>query len=427
MDIYDDEDDFDYIMELIYDSESDENVIRGSRPGKSANLDRGRADGATQLYRDYFSPNPTYPEHMFSRRFRLSRQSFIDICNKLEQTNRYFQQRKDCTGLLGFNKYQKCTAAMRMIAYGVSGDAVDDYLRISSSTAIECVKKFAETVVKEYRDEYLRPPTPNETAILLQRGEVLGFPGMIGSIDCCKWLWKNCPTAYHGQYQGKEKVPAVTMEAIADDRLYFWHAFFGVPGSNNDINALEASPLFGLMSNGEYPPACEYVIGEEKRNKPYWLSDGIYPKYPCFLHSVLNPCTKDEKYFAAVQEGRRKDIERAFGVLQAKFHIVAVPSRLWKKEDMCTIMYCCVILHNMVVSQQRALVRLNSEEKSGSNGIDVDGDIEHCFIRNDRAGPAVVPGSIAAMCSTHEYLHSARDYMATRRLVFKHVVSQRKE
>ena len=34
-----------------------------------------------------------------------------------------------------------------------------------------------------------------------------------------------------------------------------------------------------------------------------------------------------EKYFASAQEALRKDVERAFGVLQARFAVTARPSK----------------------------------------------------------------------------------------------------
>ncbi|KAJ9560542.1 hypothetical protein OSB04_005702 [Centaurea solstitialis] len=40
---------------------------------KVPNIDRGRVEGNTRLIADYFSDNPTYPEEMFKRRFRMSR------------------------------------------------------------------------------------------------------------------------------------------------------------------------------------------------------------------------------------------------------------------------------------------------------------------------------------------------------------------
>ncbi|CAN1350342.1 hypothetical protein LINPERPRIM_LOCUS42130 [Linum perenne] len=38
---------------------------------------------------------------------------------------------------------------------------------------------------------------------------------MIGSIDCMHWEWKNCPTAWVGQYTGYKRKPTIVLEAVA--------------------------------------------------------------------------------------------------------------------------------------------------------------------------------------------------------------------
>ncbi|XP_065631858.1 uncharacterized protein LOC112025874 [Quercus suber] len=43
----------------------------------------------------------------------------------------------------------------------------------------------------------------------------------------------------------------------------------------------------------------------------------------------------------------------AFGVLQARFAIVRGPARLWKTEALDYIMKACIILHNMVIEDER--------------------------------------------------------------------------
>ena len=63
------------------------------------------------------------------------------------------------------------------------------------STAIENLKRFVKVVVAIFSDEYLRSPNNNDIARLLAIGESCGFPGMLGSVDCMHWKWKNCPTA----------------------------------------------------------------------------------------------------------------------------------------------------------------------------------------------------------------------------------------
>jgi hypothetical protein len=57
------------------------------------------------------------------------------------------------------------------------------------------------------------------------------------------WIWKNCPIAWQGQFQDKDGARSVILEAIADQSLWIWHAFFGLPSGNNDINVLDRSSM----------------------------------------------------------------------------------------------------------------------------------------------------------------------------------------
>lgn len=73
---------------------------------------------------------------------------------------------------------------MRMLAYGVSADAVDEYLQIGETTTIKCVKKFVQVVIAMFGDEYLRRPNATDLERLLYIGQQRGFLGMLGSINC---------------------------------------------------------------------------------------------------------------------------------------------------------------------------------------------------------------------------------------------------
>jgi hypothetical protein len=89
-----------------------------------------------------------------------------------------------------------------MIANGVAADATDEYVRVSESTALKCLRKFAVAVVKVFGSEYLRLPNKYDTAMLLAIGESREFPGMLDFIDCMHWGWKKlsyCMARYvHG-------------------------------------------------------------------------------------------------------------------------------------------------------------------------------------------------------------------------------------
>ena len=127
---------------------------------------------------------------------------------------------------------------MRVIAYGVPSDYADEYLRIGEDTTIESVRMFAKTIIKIYGKTYLRAPNEEDTVRLMAMNEQRGWPGMLGSIDCMHWTWKNCPKAWHGQYCGRGGDATIMLETVASEDLWIWYCFFGLPDTMNDINVL---------------------------------------------------------------------------------------------------------------------------------------------------------------------------------------------
>ncbi|XP_075499190.1 uncharacterized protein LOC142537567 [Primulina tabacum] len=191
---------------------------------------------------------------------------------------------------------------MRILAYGMVADSTDEYIKIGESTAIESLKSFCRAVVEVFGDWYLRSPNAEDIERIL----------LIG-----KQRWA-------GQYAGRSGKPTIILEAVEDYELWIWHAYFGFPGSNNDINVLSKSHLFVNLANGVGPPA-NYVKQGKKYTMGYYLADGMYPKWATLLQKIHNPQGPKKKYFAARQESCRKDVERAFGVLQSKWAIITGP------------------------------------------------------------------------------------------------------
>jgi hypothetical protein len=122
----------------------------------------------------------------------MSRKLFLTILNGMRAHDDYFTAKPDATGKLGFTSYKKCFAAIRMLAYGVVGELIDEYLRMSEATCLESMYKFCKAVIAIFGIVYLREPTVEDTARLLSINEERGFLGMIGSIECMHLEWKNC-------------------------------------------------------------------------------------------------------------------------------------------------------------------------------------------------------------------------------------------
>ena len=134
----------------------------------------------------------------------------------------------------------------------------------------------------------MRKPNNEDIARLLAHGERRCFPGMLGSIDCMHWKWKNCPFAWKDQYYGHIREPTIILEAIASYDLRIWHAFFGLPELNNNINVLEWSHVFNELVEG-CAPAVHYSINSHDYTMGYYLTDGIYPKWATFVKKISFP------------------------------------------------------------------------------------------------------------------------------------------
>jgi hypothetical protein len=196
-------------------------------------------------------------------RFRMRKPLFVRIMTAVEAHDHYFVQKRDAAGKKGLSCFQKVTAALRMLTYGVSADATDEYIRIRESTALENLRKFVAAIVQIFEAEYLRYPTEADVARLLAVNEKRGFSGMLGSIDCMHWELKNCPMQSQGQYKGHTNRPTIILEAVASHDLWCWHAFYGMPGSHNDINVLHRSPLFDNLAEGRAPEVNYTINGHE--------------------------------------------------------------------------------------------------------------------------------------------------------------------
>ncbi|XP_056863932.1 uncharacterized protein LOC108852297 [Raphanus sativus] len=209
----------------------------------------------------------------------MNKPLFMHIVDRLSNEVEFFRQKRDALGRLSLSPLQKCTAAIRLLAYGSAADTVDEYLRLAESTSRSCLENFVEGIIQLFGDEYLRRPTEADLQRLLYIGEHRGFPGMIGSIDC----------------------------------------------TFNDINVLDRSPVFDDLIHGQVPQVTYSVNGREY-HLTYYLTDGIYPKWATFIQSIPLPQSPQAVLFAQRQEAVRKDVEHAFGVLQARFAIVKNPA-----------------------------------------------------------------------------------------------------
>ncbi|XP_008345149.2 uncharacterized protein [Malus domestica] len=205
------------------------------------------------MMKDYFIERSRFPAHDFWKRFRMRREHFESILNAVINHDHYFARRLDAAGRQGLSPHQNLTSAFRMLVNGCSINSTDEYCRLAKSTAIENLKRFYKTIEGIYGATYLHNPNREDLKRLLRKVDKKGFPSMIGSLDCMHWEWKNYPTGWASQFNGCHNKLTIVLEVVASYDTWIWHVFFGVPGSNNDINVLWSSHLLENVVNGWAP------------------------------------------------------------------------------------------------------------------------------------------------------------------------------
>ena len=287
----------------------------------------------------------------FNRRFRVGPKLFLRLLYEIQDPDSghvEFQRGPDVTGEPSASALQKLTAVFRILAYGVAFDAVHDYTGIQEAVARKVFYGFCDWLSERYGGTYLGVWTPEAIAKEMSKNAERGFTGMLGSIDCTHWEWKNCPMPWQGQFQDRHGHRSVIAEAIAGHDMYFWHVFVGCPGSLNDLNVMGTSTLASSYMNSA-AASTKFTVGDTEFEGAFFLADGIYPNYAYLMKTVSKPGTPAEKLFAKYQEAVRKDVERAFGRLLIKWHILNVAARTWFLENVKKIWRACFILHNMTI------------------------------------------------------------------------------
>ena len=70
---------------------------------------------------------------------------------------------------------------------------------------------------------------------------------------------------------------SIILEAITDQSMWIWQAFFGLSRKNKDNNVLDCSPLIANIWEG-HGQDMSFEVNSYRYPHYYLLADGIYPK-----------------------------------------------------------------------------------------------------------------------------------------------------
>ncbi|KAK7880178.1 hypothetical protein WMY93_033160 [Mugilogobius chulae] len=186
------------------------------------------------------------------------------------------------------------------------------------------------------------------------------FEKAVGAVDGCHIRIKP-PNHNKEDYFNYKQFYSIHMQAICDFSGQFLNIFIGFPGSVHDTRVLKNSPVY---VHAQYPPAGYFLLG-----------DGGYPciQWPI---AIITPYklplqNRVEERFNNCHGRARGVIERAFGMMKARWRTTMFKA-LEVKVGFCTdVVTACAFLHNICLSN---------------------GDVLEPDVENDDPPPPMPPG-----------------------------------
>ena len=148
-------------------------------------------------------------------------------------------------------------------------------------------------------------------------------------------------------YFSRKQRYTISTQGLVGANLVFLDIATGFPGSCHDARNFRNTSLYTQAENGEILTKPEDVI-ENSRVRPLVLGDGAYPLLTWLIKpSNFGPAlTRSEKLFSKKLCSARVTVERAFGILKARWRCLL--KRLDNRiENVSAVVIACCVLHNI--------------------------------------------------------------------------------
>lgn len=416
----------------------------GSLRGRAPNIQRSFDEFYQRVMNNYFIERPRFNDRVFRQRFRCRKALFLAAVETITSHDDYFRQRPDATGRLGMTPLHKIIVAWRKLCYGYGNDSMDESFEVAASTNREILDHFCDACIEIWENQFIRRPNAADierigTMMLMltdffltcdivpvtaaKQNESRGFRGALMSIDCTHWAWAKCPKSFQGQFRnGRKDYCSVVMEAGCSPDRRIWHLFCTIPGTCNDINILDSSPLFDDILSGE-SPVFKYQLNGNDYSWLYYLVDGIYPAWRIFARPLSQPANECDANYTKEHEGARKDIECTFGILKKKFLIVKHPAEFWKLETMHKVMKTIVIWHNMILEDE-----FDEEDLDGDDEFDQgDGQVRSLTQQENESIESEVGGVVQGLGARMRRMRDEDDHYHLREDLAQHLWDRRSQ
>ena len=296
-----------------------------------------------------------YTPGMFYDILRMCRRTFDLLVNDLRphiqgQITRWRQS-------IGVEK--KVVVTLFKLMHGVSIPLVADKAALGKSTVGEILRQVC-VAISTYFGHLIAWPVGcrlARVAVGFQSKQCL--PNCIGAIDGSHvYIVAPSNTIVAADHRNRYKPFSILLQGGVDNKCYFTSVNTGPPGSLHDNAHFKSSELFrkvedGIMG-GFHDDASTWAAGLPF--PPYIVADRGFPLLswcitPFKRGPLGSPLSREEVWFNHKHSSTMMSVERAFGILKARFREIGTKSSL-KLDFLPTVVHSCCVLHNILLASK---------------------------------------------------------------------------
>ncbi|XP_062572680.1 putative nuclease HARBI1 [Saccostrea cucullata] len=194
---------------------------------------------------------------------------------------------------------------LRFLAKGDYLSEVADLHGISKASASVIIQRVVEAICQTLKNINFPTSTEERRKVKAHFYKIAGFPGVVGAIDGTQIPIQGMSSDYEPLYICRKGYHSINVQAVVNPDLRFTNAVCKFPGATHDAYILQSSSLPNVVSSLE--------------NGGWLVGDSGYPLKEWLMTALTNPRTEQEERYNRAHCKTRNVIERAFGVLKARF------------------------------------------------------------------------------------------------------------
>ena len=296
-----------------------------------------------------------YTPDMFYDILRMRRRTFDRLVHELRPhiQGQHMHWRRP----IGVEK--KVVVTLFKLMHGVSIPLVADKAALGKSTIHGILRQVCVAISNNFGHLIAWPVGRRLTRVTTAFQAKQRMPNCIGAIDGTHVYISAPPNSIvAADHRNRNKSFSILLQGVVDTKCYFTSVNTGPPGSLHDSAHFKSSELYRKVEEGvmggfhddptTWPSALPFP--------PYIVADRGYPLLswcitPFKMGPMGMPLANEEVWFNRKHSSTRMCVERAFGILKARFKEISGKSSL-KLNFLPTVVHTCCVLHNILLASK---------------------------------------------------------------------------